>query len=101
MALSVAILRSVPDPDNLHSGWCDPIDDHIRPEGRDLARSEDQTWSTPLRKIFEPVARRDQRHRDPGRRERVPFADVLPDRREVGESLRREGYGHSGGGSSL
>lgn len=95
------MLRTMPDAHDLHAFQGDPVDDHIGPDERNLARPSNAARPSAFWKMFESIAGGDDLHGDAGSRRRVSITDVVADVLEVRDSLWGEGYRHFGGEDSL
>jgi hypothetical protein len=94
------MLAHVPYPHDLHRPCRRyPVDDEIGTAGK-FAGARNLPRSSHVGACLKAVARGNKLHSDAGRGSGIALADIGPDTGEVRHGLRREDYGHSGGGCS-
>ena len=91
----------MPDAHDFDIYISNTINDHIGPNRRDFPCACDQTRTTALRQIFQPITGGDQLNRDTGSGERIVLSDIGSDFGQIREGLRRKDYGHFGADCSF
>jgi hypothetical protein len=79
----VAILRSMPDADDLYRLGRDPIDDYIGPNRRKFACASHDAGPAALWEMFETITSGRELNGDPRGGGEIAIADVISDFRKV------------------
>ena len=98
---TAALARAVTDRKNEYVQSPDPVEDHIRPNGRQFAGVQSRPRPSPFGELLKSVIGRDQFHGRAGSRYRLVLCDIGADFLEGAPGFTRKDYGHFGRGNSF